>query len=665
MPGSPRLAAATAAVLLALPAAAPAQVSVADVLRPDFQPTVAGGPGVNIETPPESAWAKCSVEEARDGNAAGYVLIGPQGQTLRRLLDANRDGSINLFIYYDQGMEVYREWDDDGPEKNAAGENTIRNNNFRWVNLGGTRWGVDTNGDSRIDEWKRISAQEAGRVAAEAVLNNDPAMLETVLATPADLEAIGVNRLIVDDIAAGLSMPANKLNELRSGSKLLAGRGEYQQFNSGQPGLILPGENRATRELELVENSTALVSTGARETGMISVGEMVKLPAGTRPGQAGEVWKLTAMPLPIEGSGTQIVLGGPLMQPAAGLALGAENSAGLSEEVANLLKDLGKLMEDQPGEGASDDDRRKFASRQLQIYKKLFAEDATEDRGVWLVQQADLLNLLFQNDLIPDGFTRTELEKLADTARADAKKAEPTIEQRRLFVEFAARRKAIVPADGGNIPQADSDKFNEWWTGAREQFVNSYDDAGEAAGFLLDLGIEAEQDKDKTKASGYYRTLAQKFDDTPPGQKATGALRRLNLVGKPLEFSVPLLAGGTATAADYDGKVLLMTFWTTDCDPCTENLPVLKDLRDRFGRSGFEILAVNLDRSPNPIEGYLERYKVDFPIGYEPGAFEGRTAMQFGVVNLPTMIVADRQGRVVGTDLDAREVRRKVEALMK
>ena len=170
MPGSPRLAAATAAALLSpllLPAAAPAQVTMERVMDPAYQPRLAGGPGVNIETPPREQWDRCKVEPVT-GNTTGYVVVGPQGQTLRRLLDANGDGSINLFQYYDQGLEVYREWDADG----AEGGN--QNNNFRWVNLGGTRWGVDTDGDLKIDEWKRISAQEAGRVAAEALLENDP-----------------------------------------------------------------------------------------------------------------------------------------------------------------------------------------------------------------------------------------------------------------------------------------------------------------------------------------------------------------------------------------------------------------------------------------------------------------------------------------------------------
>ena len=326
---------------------------------------------------------------------------------------------------------------------------------------------------------------------------------------------------------------------------------------------------------------------------------------------------------------------------------------------------MSELNADPPAADAKPDEKRNFAAKQLKLFRELYSADDTDERGVWLASQAYVLNQAYQAGLVQEKYTRDEIVKLTRQAAEEAPNAEPTIEQQRLFMEFAARRKAIQPEDGENIPQDDADKLNEWWSEAREGFVKRFADAGEAAGFLLDLAMEAERDRDKREATGYYRTLAQKFPETPPGRKAAGAMRRLNLVGKELEFRVPLRSGGAVTADDYRGKVLLMTFWTTDCEPCTENLPILKDLQDRFGRDGFEILAVNLDRSPNPIEGYLKKYRVDFPVAYEPGSFEGETAMRFGVVNLPTMILADRQGRVVGADLDAREVKRRVEELMK
>lgn len=395
---------------------------------------------------------------------------------------------------------------------------------------------------------------------------------------------------------------------------------------------------------------------------MISVGEMVKIPAGTLPSQTGDVWKLTALPQPIEGDGAQIVLGGPLMQPSVPFG-GSEAPENLSEAVAELLKDLDALNRKPPGEQADIKEKRGFAAKRLGLYRELFKEDRGADRGIWLRSEADELLAVYAAELTSLDYVRDSFKSILGQAKDDADSL-PYIEQKQLFVENTARRREVAGDDRNQIPQKDADELNEWYTGAREAFIEKYPDSEEAANFRLYLAIEAEQDKKLERAADLYRTLAKQVPNEAIGRKAVGALRRLNLVGKRLEFSIPLLAGGTATQNDYRGKVLLMSFWTADCQPCTENLPILKDLRDRFGDDGFEILAVNLDASPNPIKPYMEQYKVDFPVAFEPGSFEGPTAMQYGIVTMPTLILADRSGTVVGTDLSIGEVKQKVQDLM-
>ena len=237
---------------------------------------------------------------------------------------------------------------------------------------------------------------------------------------------------------------------------MLAGRGRFQQVNAGQPGLILPGEQRATRELEVVENSTALVNLGGRETGMISVGEMVKVPAGTLPGQAGDVWKLTALPQPIEGAGAQIVLGGPLMQPSVAFG-GSEAPADLSEAVAELLRDLDALNRRPPAEDADVEKKRGFHAKRLGLYRRLFTEDRGEDRGIWLRSEADELLAVFAAGLTARSYVEDSFASIVRQAKEDSPESLPYIEQKQLFVESTARRQELVGAGGGEIPQQAAD----------------------------------------------------------------------------------------------------------------------------------------------------------------------------------------------------------------
>src|SRR5688572_30665514 len=101
--------------------------------------------------------AKCTIQVEKMGAGSGWVVKNAEGSTLRKFIDTNGDNTVDQWSYYADGLEVYRDVD-----SNANG----KADQFRWLNTGGSRWGLDTNEDGKLDEWKTISAEE---VSAEAV----------------------------------------------------------------------------------------------------------------------------------------------------------------------------------------------------------------------------------------------------------------------------------------------------------------------------------------------------------------------------------------------------------------------------------------------------------------------------------------------------------------
>ncbi|MCC6553030.1 MAG: TlpA family protein disulfide reductase [Polyangiaceae bacterium] len=61
------------------------------------------------------------------------------------------------------------------------------------------------------------------------------------------------------------------------------------------------------------------------------------------------------------------------------------------------------------------------------------------------------------------------------------------------------------------------------------------------------------------------------------------------------DFSLPTLDGKTARLSDHAGKVVLIDFWSTTCDPCLAEMPHLVDLYKKHKDKGFVVLAVSLD----------------------------------------------------------------------
>lgn len=79
-----------------------------------------------------------------------------------------------------------------------------------------------------------------------------------------------------------------------------------------------------------------------------------------------------------------------------------------------------------------------------------------------------------------------------------------------------------------------------------------------------------------------------------PGAGAPGGAPGASAAPAP-DFSLPTLDGKTARLSDYSGKVVLIDFWSTTCDPCLAEMPHLVDLYKKHKDKGFVVLAVSLD----------------------------------------------------------------------
>ena len=95
-------------------------------------------------------------------------------------------------------------------------------------------------------------------------------------------------------------------------------------------------------------------------------------------------------------------------------------------------------------------------------------------------------------------------------------------------------------------------------------------------------------------------------------------------------LSYTLLDGHRSDLASLRGRVVLVTFWATDCAPCVEEMPALVDNWRRRSPRGFETLAVSM------------RYDAPALVAH----FAEARALPFGVVIDNTGEIADRLGNV-------------------
>ena len=128
----------------------------------------------------------------------------------------------------------------------------------------------------------------------------------------------------------------------------------------------------------------------------------------------------------------------------------------------------------------------------------------------------------------------------------------------------------------------------------------------------------------------------------PPSQTPTLGLRPL-----PPEPSPPLameaLDGKHYALEDYQGEVVLLSFWASWCPPCVKELPSLNQLKADYGDRGLTILSVDVGEPREVVEAFLEKIPVDFPVLHD---LHGETVDDWKVYAYPTNYLVDRQGRV-------------------
>jgi thiol-disulfide isomerase/thioredoxin len=132
-----------------------------------------------------------------------------------------------------------------------------------------------------------------------------------------------------------------------------------------------------------------------------------------------------------------------------------------------------------------------------------------------------------------------------------------------------------------------------------------------------------------------------------------GIVRRLDLIGKPLELEGTTLDGAEFDWESYRGKVVLVDFFANWCGVCREEVPTVLQAYRVFHDKGFEVVGVSLDRSPALAEAYRKQTGFQFPTLFsaDPQAMEWKSplAVKYGITALPRAILVDQEGNVVDT----------------
>lgn len=149
-------------------------------------------------------------------------------------------------------------------------------------------------------------------------------------------------------------------------------------------------------------------------------------------------------------------------------------------------------------------------------------------------------------------------------------------------------------------------------------------------------------------AAVYFADKATRVHVTASGPVALKA-------GTPApDFNVKDLSDKNVTLADYKGKVVLINFWATWCDPCRQEIPWLIEMQNKYGPKGFTVLGLAMDEEGKSVVAPFvakERYDVNgqqLPMNYPIVIGSENVAEKFGgLLGYPTSVLVTRDGKQI------------------
>jgi thiol-disulfide isomerase/thioredoxin len=594
--------------------------------------------GVEYDTlTDKAAISACKVENVlnEQKKVVGYALRDAQGKLLRRFVIARGGRKLDQWSYYQDGFEVYREEDLDGDQSLDE---------CRWLNAGGTRIAQIEKG--QVKGWKQISAEEASKVLVQALVFRDDALLETVLATPAELTAAGVPKEIVARVAAAAEKRGEQVGELQQ--KLIGWNKQtvWSRFDGTFPHVI-PADPASGlgKDLILYENAMVIPgTTGAQENSaklaFLQIPDLIQL---------GASWKFIELPRAIDPEKPIVTVVSGIRATLFDQANGIEPRDQAVDAAMKALADFDikntKLLQTGKPEDAA-----KYHVGRVPVVRGVVKTLKNGDEQLRFKKQVvDNLVGALRTGLYP------QAKKLLDTIVSGEGDDAPYAAYSLVDVEFALEN------DKPNANILDNQKK---WMANLDDFLQKFPKAEEVPMVLLHLANANEFNADEKKAREQYDKLVANHTGSDSGKRAAGALRRIDLVGQPLVISGTGLQNEAVDSARLVGKPVLVVFWASFVSQVKADAPDLVAIYDKYHARGFEIIGINVDNDRADADAFVKQHKLTWPQIVEAGGMDSRLAIEYGIISLPTMFLVDGQGKVVNRNLRVSELEKQLEKLL-
>jgi thiol-disulfide isomerase/thioredoxin len=157
--------------------------------------------------------------------------------------------------------------------------------------------------------------------------------------------------------------------------------------------------------------------------------------------------------------------------------------------------------------------------------------------------------------------------------------------------------------------------------------------------------------RDPAAAEAKLRELASNANPKTV-EMAEGMLREVEAGRKPFDLAFTAVDGREVDVAKLRGKVVLIDFWATWCEPCKEELPNVKAVYEKYHDKGFDVVGISLDgdKAREKLIDFCRDHGMPWPQYYDGKAWANDVAVKYAISSIPATFLLGRDGRIVSTE---------------
>jgi hypothetical protein len=572
---------------------------------------------VDITTPAAAEIATCTVDVSK-GDVPGttvYTVLDAKKQTLRRFVAVG--AKVEQSSYFKDGSEVYREID---TNRDGVADQ------FRWLNAGGMKWGVDLNGDGKIDSWRLISAEEVCQEAFAALSASNYDRLKALFITEAEVQSLKLSKTQADRIA-----------KLQAGS-LLKFQTTLKKLDAATPSCV-PGEVfGAANDIIKFSSRSILYKSASKKDDWVHTGELI---------QVGLAWRLIDVP----GEESPDTPGGDPIKISQKL-----------RDALDLLAVHDKVTPAATAPMAKNVEVDTYLTKRIKIIQQIVEAADDKDRENWYKQMIDNMSTAAQN--MGDEATLGRLTAFKD----QISKGMPGSN----LAAYAVYRDLWTRYSLASVdPKAQGDairKVQEGWLAQLATFVKDYPKSEDTPDALSQLALGCEFSGKEEESKRWYKAIVDNFPTNRLAPIAKGSIDRLDLVGNDLKLAGPQL-NNAATPFDITslkGKAVIVYYWASHSTQCVGDFARLKQVVNASAGK-VELVCVSLDETAEKAQEFLKANPVPgvqlFQASAGGAGLSSPFAVQYGIQGLPTAFLVRPDGKVANRSLQITDLENELKRI--